>query len=325
MKETMGQIIKRLRKERGFTQEELAEQIGVTFQAVSKWENDTGMPDISQVIPLATVFDVSTDELFGLYGTNNAEEVKKIIEEACSFLSYPVTKEMMRKKYDRLHEGLELYPNNTALLMNCLETAPLDEVRALKMDYCQAVYDGNGIPVTRTANYRKFVRDIGAWLRPYAAQCLLKRINGTSDSAAWGNYSRYSLEQLERFLKARHREASFIFYLQYQLRQQLLTVARFARTKKIALFCDMNDPRHVKYLDAKEPWVNQRFIEQRLRESGRMAIVPLRDWLLIDGDYLKRLVKCSSQRLPVSLEELVADHEFITRVKSIMAPEKRTP
>ena len=38
MKETMGQIIKRLRKERNFTQEELAEQLGITFQAVSKWE-----------------------------------------------------------------------------------------------------------------------------------------------------------------------------------------------------------------------------------------------------------------------------------------------
>ena len=49
MKETMGQIIRRLRKERNLTQDELAEQLGVTFQAISKWENDTGMPDISQI------------------------------------------------------------------------------------------------------------------------------------------------------------------------------------------------------------------------------------------------------------------------------------
>ena len=122
MKETMGQIIKRLRKERGFTQEELAEQIGVTFQAVSKWENDTGMPDISQVVPLATVFDVSTDVLFGLFGTNTTDEVNKIIEEAFALVTYPATTEMVNKKYDRLHEGLTLYPNNTTLLMHCLET-----------------------------------------------------------------------------------------------------------------------------------------------------------------------------------------------------------
>ena len=81
MQDTIGQIIRKLRKERNLTQEELAEQLGVTFQAVSKWENDSGMPDISQVIPLATVFNVSTDVLFGIDGTSNANEVDKIIKQ----------------------------------------------------------------------------------------------------------------------------------------------------------------------------------------------------------------------------------------------------
>lgn len=121
MKETMGQIIRRLRKERNLTQEELAEQLGVTFQAVSKWENDSGMPDISQVVPLATVFNVSTDVLFGIYGTNNAEEIKNIINRAYSKITSPATKESVKQWYDELQKGLEKYPNDTSLLSRCLE------------------------------------------------------------------------------------------------------------------------------------------------------------------------------------------------------------
>ncbi len=122
MKETMGQIIRRLRKERNLTQEELAEQLGVTFQAVSKWENDTGMPDISQVVPIAHVFGVSTDVLFGTLGTNDTEEVWKIINHAQSLLSRPLTAANLLEKYYALQEGLKMYPNNTILLLHCLET-----------------------------------------------------------------------------------------------------------------------------------------------------------------------------------------------------------
>ncbi|MDR0917302.1 MAG: helix-turn-helix domain-containing protein [Oscillospiraceae bacterium] len=61
----IGNIIKKLRRERGYTQDELAARLNVTPQAVSKWESGGGLPDISQIMPLANVFGVSTDVLFG--------------------------------------------------------------------------------------------------------------------------------------------------------------------------------------------------------------------------------------------------------------------
>ena len=122
MKETMGQIIRRLRKERNLTQEELAEQLGVTFQAVSKWENDSGMPDISQVVPIAHAFGVSTDVLFGTFEVNDTEEVWKIVNSAQALLTVPLTAAILFEKYRALQEGLKLYPNNTILLLQCLET-----------------------------------------------------------------------------------------------------------------------------------------------------------------------------------------------------------
>ncbi len=59
----IGENIKRLRREMGISQEELADRIGVTSQAVSKWECAQSLPDISLVLPLSDLFNVSTDEL----------------------------------------------------------------------------------------------------------------------------------------------------------------------------------------------------------------------------------------------------------------------
>ena len=63
---TIGNIIRDLRCSRNLTQEQLAENLNITAQAISKWENNTGMPDISQVVPIAHFFGVSTDFLFGV-------------------------------------------------------------------------------------------------------------------------------------------------------------------------------------------------------------------------------------------------------------------
>ncbi len=54
MTRTIGEMIRKLRKEHDLTQEELAERLNISGQAVSKWENGTSLPAISQIVPVAT-------------------------------------------------------------------------------------------------------------------------------------------------------------------------------------------------------------------------------------------------------------------------------
>lgn len=63
---SLGKRIAQLRKQNGFTQEQLAERVGVSAQAVSKWENDISCPDITTLPLLADIFHVSVDELLGV-------------------------------------------------------------------------------------------------------------------------------------------------------------------------------------------------------------------------------------------------------------------
>ena len=74
MHSTIGSRIARLRKEKGLTQEGLAEKLGISSQAVSKWENDSSCPDISLLPALADILGVTIDELL----TGKNEEVKQL-------------------------------------------------------------------------------------------------------------------------------------------------------------------------------------------------------------------------------------------------------
>lgn len=64
-KTTLGEKIGSLRREKGYTQEELAEKLSVSPQAVSKWENDISCPDIMLLPEIAKLFNVTVDALLG--------------------------------------------------------------------------------------------------------------------------------------------------------------------------------------------------------------------------------------------------------------------
>ena len=78
MEETLGKRIASHRKQLKLTQDQLAEQLGVTAQAVSKWENDLSCPDIGILPRLAAIFDTSIDALLGC--TTKEKEVVHEVE-----------------------------------------------------------------------------------------------------------------------------------------------------------------------------------------------------------------------------------------------------
>lgn len=111
----IGTKIKELRKQRGITQEQLANSIGISFQAVSKWENNLALPDISLAPILASYFGVTMDDLFDFHLTELEQKVDAICKEA-----YQYRESDPPKSRAILEEGLKQYPDNDILLNNLL-------------------------------------------------------------------------------------------------------------------------------------------------------------------------------------------------------------
>jgi transcriptional regulator with XRE-family HTH domain len=118
MKLTIGNKIKSLRKKHNLTQEQLAEQLGITFQSISKWENDIALPDITLVPTIAAFFGISIDELFDY----NLKDINDKVEAICKEVEDCRYREDFAKAREILQEGLKNYPNNELLLNNYLYT-----------------------------------------------------------------------------------------------------------------------------------------------------------------------------------------------------------
>ena len=111
----IGHKIKELRKERGITQEQLANNIGISFQAISKWETGIALPDITLTPILASYFGISMDELFDFSLQKIEIEIEKITAEA-----YKFRESDPQKSRNILEKGLKNYPDNDILLNNLL-------------------------------------------------------------------------------------------------------------------------------------------------------------------------------------------------------------
>ena len=143
MTTSIGQNIKRLRRERDITQEGLAEFLGITAQAVSGWECDRSLPDIAQLPLLANIFGVTTDEILGVNVAAREANIDGICKAARKTDADGYTDEAIRL----LRKGLLDYPNSyriMALLAGYLYMeGQFDEALALNQKVMQECTDIN--------------------------------------------------------------------------------------------------------------------------------------------------------------------------------------
>lgn len=157
MKNTIGENIKIMRRKCGFTQEELATRLSVTPQAISKWENGNGTPDISQLVPLAQIFGITTDSLLGVvsatYGDAHTEATLGH-EKLLMSTSQPIAEKHLAA-YTYFRAESEKEPTNYDIMRKCI---------------------GHGAEISRYADFDGFLSDKPEMLTEIFADCERKNL-----------------------------------------------------------------------------------------------------------------------------------------------------
>lgn len=108
----IGAIIKKYRRERNMTQDQLAEYLNVTVSAVSQWENEKTTPDISVIPPLCNLLGITSDKLLGIDIEKTQEKIIAIYTEANRYSG----RGYYEKAREILEAGLREYPNSCDLM-----------------------------------------------------------------------------------------------------------------------------------------------------------------------------------------------------------------
>ncbi len=137
----LGEKIKSLRRRDGKTQEDLAKILGITGQAVSRWEQNDAYPDMELIPSIANYFGISIDELFG-YECERGKKIDEIIARVDSYhIAARSDPDWVEECVAILREGLAEFPQNERLLITLAETLSEAGWRTYKEWLC---YDSEG-------------------------------------------------------------------------------------------------------------------------------------------------------------------------------------
>ena len=130
-----GEVLKRLRKQKDMTQEQLAEYLNISAQSVSKWETNLTLPDITLIPVIANIFDVSADVLLGI----DIDAKEKRIQEILSLAWDYSTQGDYEKEMEILRAGLKEFPNDYRI-MNQFLYKPIESAELIK--FAEKILEG---------------------------------------------------------------------------------------------------------------------------------------------------------------------------------------
>lgn len=112
---TIGNKIKELRRSKGMSQKDIADKLGVTSQAVSKWENDGSLPEMTMLPDIASLFGIQIDDLFEYSTEKRYESIEKKLQ------------------YGRVMTNME-FENEEAFLIREVEADPTNYMQFLCLE-----------------------------------------------------------------------------------------------------------------------------------------------------------------------------------------------
>jgi transcriptional regulator with XRE-family HTH domain len=121
----IAQNIKKLRKQKDITQEELAGHLGISFQAISKWERGEGFPDITILPAIANYFDVTIDELFGMEQIRDQQHLSDVYKNEHEYVAQGKYVDAIKL----LRETIKVFPNEYGLLSELAIALSFDDKR----------------------------------------------------------------------------------------------------------------------------------------------------------------------------------------------------